>query len=99
MRIKLMPLTLAFMVGGAFAVSADPAQADGGGLMMTYELFENTVPHADIETCPAEFAGKSVFCRLTIAHDQLNVLVFSEDGDQPLLAVRPVALDKSELVY
>ena len=54
----------------------------------TYEVFEATVEHADLEGCPAEFDTDAVFCRVTIASDLAHIFAFSYNGDQPLLAVK-----------
>lgn len=55
--------------------------------VFTYEMFEAAVPHADLESCPGDFAQREVFCRLTMAGGMLHVFVFSLEGDQPLLAI------------
>lgn len=95
---KLIPAVLALATGTSMALADDDASATKG-LVMNYEVFENTVPHADLETCPEEYADQAVFCRLTMAHDQLNIIVFSEDGDQPMIAVQQVDLAKTELAF
>lgn len=95
---KLIPAVLALAAGTSMALADDDATS-AKGLVMDYETFENTVHHADLDTCPEEFADQAVFCRLTMAHDQLNIIVFSEDGDQPMIAVKQVDLGKTELVF
>ena len=62
-------------------------------LPITYEVFEVTVPHADLAQCPTALAQDGHFCRLGLASDHLTVFVFSEAGEQPLLAVRSWAAD------
>lgn len=96
MYFRLIPAALALMAGASIALADDDAPA-AEGMTMNYEVFEDTVPHADLETCPDKFADQAVFCRLTIAHDRLNVIVFSEDGDQPMIAVEQADLEKLEL--
>jgi hypothetical protein len=59
-----------------------------GNGVFSYEVFESSVTHSDLETCPAEFDPDAVFCRLTLANDRANVFVFAFTGDQPLLAVK-----------
>lgn len=95
---KLIPALLAFAAGTSMAMADDGATA-AKGIVMDYGTFEMTVPHADLDTCPEEFADQAVFCRLTMAHDQLNIIVFSEDGDQPMIAVKEVDLGKTELAF
>lgn len=98
MYFKLMPVVLALVAGATIALADDETPA-GDGVAMTYETFEDVVPHADLAECPGEFSDQEVFCRLTLAHDQLNVVVFSEEGDQPMVAVRQVDLEKTELTF
>lgn len=99
MYFKMIAAGLALIAGASIAMAADDEMPAGEGMIMSYEVFENTVPHADLEACPDEFADQAVFCRLTIAHDRLNVIVFSEEDDQPMVAVRQVDLDKTEFAY
>lgn len=65
-----------------------PALADEAPapLPLTYEIFEQSVDHLDLAVCPVPLAGPDRFCRITAHADALNVFVFSEAGDQPLIA-------------
>lgn len=64
------------------------ALAEEAPLPFTYLDFETAVPHIDLAICPEPLDGPGRFCRLTTNADQLNVFVFSEEGDQPLIAFR-----------
>lgn len=75
------------------------AQDAPKGKIMTYDVFEATVPHIDTPDCPKVVAREKVFCRLTLASEQLHLIVFSEEGDMPLLEVRPVDLNSTELKF
>lgn len=55
--------------------------------VLTYEVFEATVDHADLPECPVVLAKEGRFCRLVLRNDALHVFAFSEDGDQPLQAL------------
>jgi hypothetical protein len=72
--------------------TASTAQAETP-MPFTYEQFEMTVPHVDLAVCPTELAGPDRFCRLTSHQDSLNVFVFSEAGDQPLVALKSWSAD------
>ena len=73
----------------AVILAACPALAESPApIPLTYEIFEQTFPHIDLAVCPVPLAGPDHFCRLTTNAEALNVLVFSEDGDQPLIAVQ-----------
>lgn len=70
-----------------------------GNGVLSYEVFEASITHADMETCPVEFDSDAVFCRLTLANDGAHVFVFSYDGEQPLLAVKHYELDGDFLPF
>lgn len=62
--------------------------AEDTPLPLTYAAFEASVPHIDLADCPAALAAEGRFCRVTLAQDQISIFAFSEEGDQPLVAVR-----------
>ena len=66
--------------------AALPALADPAPLPLTYAMFEQAVPHIDLPVCPVPLDGPGRFCRLTTHADGLNVFVFAEEGEQPLIA-------------
>lgn len=70
--------------------------ADG---VFTYDVFETSVEHVDLDTCPAEFDADANFCRMTLASDHAHVFVFSYDGDQPLLAIKTYELGDDFLSF
>lgn len=61
--------------------------------VLTYEVFEATVEHADLAECPAALAKEGRFCRLVLQNDALHVFAFAEDGDQPLQALVEYPVD------
>lgn len=77
---KALPVTLALALAPTLAI----AEAD---CSFPYMTFEYAVPHVDLEACPAGVADGAVFCRASIAGDQLHVFVFEEGGDQCLVKV------------
>ena len=83
--MKKAPLTAAAIIFGL----ALPAAGAGPGHVLTYEEFEAAVAHSDLETCPADMQPQEgSFCRLTLKDEEFHVFQFSEDADQPLMAVR-----------
>lgn len=78
-------LSLLFAVAAALA--ALPAAAQQAA-PMTYADFEVSVPHLDLETCPAALAEPGVFCRAALANDAIHVYAFAEDGAQPFRGMR-----------
>jgi|GEM_PF-1107736 len=73
---------------GAALATGMTAKGSHSGVTMTYEVFEATVPHADLADCPIPLLGDGRFCRLGIAGEDVAVFVFSEEGDQPMIEVR-----------
>ena len=61
--------------------------------VMTYQVFEETVDHADLAECPKALAREGRFCRAVLHGESLHVFAFSEDLDQPLQAVMDYPLD------
>lgn len=72
-------LILGFSTTGARADDAAP-------LALNYAAFEAAVPHIDLESCPAGVTLGDVFCRATLANEQIHVFVFSQTGESPLVA-------------
>ena len=66
--------------------------------VMTYEIFEVSVPHADLAECPAEFDPDVVFCRVTLAFEQLNIFVFAYEDGSPLLAIKHLSFDEDAIL-
>jgi len=87
-------LTAICLIGSAALASGPGAKKHAEGVnylpggVMTYELFEASVDHIDLEYCPKHFDSEAVFCRMTTAAEQINIFVFDYEGDQPLLAVQ-----------
>lgn len=87
------------------ALTALPAAASGpgegadhsgdtihvGAARMTHDISEASVPHVDPASCPVQSDPDAVLCRMTLAAEMANIFVFSIDGDQPLLAIKPYA--------
>ena len=76
----------AALVAGGMVVAAMPVVAEEK-CSFSYEAFEFSVPHIDLDECPAALNAKEAFCRAGIAGDQLHVFVFSEKGDRCLIAM------------
>lgn len=88
---RVFPLAAAAILAASTHALAESHGGEAGSaaqaLPMTYEIFEAAVPHADLSECPAAMAAEGHFCRLGIG-EELTVFVFSEEGDQPLVAAR-----------
>ncbi|MEO1140222.1 MAG: hypothetical protein AAFW87_12275 [Pseudomonadota bacterium] len=53
-------------------------------IMLSYEQFELAIPHIDLEDCPSSIEATDVFCRATMANNEIHVFAFSNAGDSPL---------------
>lgn len=91
MRRLALALALLFL---ALPVSALPAKAQSApdpsaaAFALTYAMFEQAVAHVDLEVCPEPLAAPDRFCRATLVGGMINVFAFTEEGDQPLVAVQ-----------
>ncbi|SFR41647.1 hypothetical protein [Litoreibacter janthinus] len=103
-RTTLLSLLPALLATSALASGAEDATHSSATSYLpngafTYETFEASVEHADLEGCPAEFDTDVVFCRITLANDQAHIFVFSYEGDQPVMAVKPYDLSDGFLPF
>jgi len=80
----ILSITLAIPVT---AMASEP-------IPFTYEQFEASVPHFDLEDCPTGYQAQSVFCRVSFQGDAVHLFVFSDDGDQPLVAFQTFEEDE-----
>jgi hypothetical protein len=72
------------------ATMAEPQLIEVENGVFTYEMFETSVPHADLSECPQTLVAEDRFCRLTLAEGNLTVWVFRNEGRQELLAMQTV---------
>lgn len=86
---------LALILGGA--AQADTVTLDNA--KMTYEVFEHSIGHVDLATCPDGFDNDKVFCRLTVADERAHVFAFAFEGNQLLQAVRSYDFDEGFLNF
>lgn len=102
MTSKLSFITAAFLFAGTALMASGSGDSGTAYLkdgVFTYEMFEHSVDHVDLENCPAEFDAETAFCRMTLAAEAANVFVFSFAGDQPLVAVKSYELDDDFLPF
>lgn len=88
MKKFLLSFVLLATASSAFAAESIP---------LTYGAFEVSIPHADMEECPAAMNVKGAFCRLTLHSESFHVFAFAEDGDQPLVAFKTFEEDQFNL--
>ena len=99
-------LTVVFALVAAPVLASGPGEGHvAGGTAylpngsLTYEVFEASVPHVDLENCPAEFDSDANFCRMTLNAEMAHVFVFSHAETQPLLAVKSYAVSDGFLPF
>lgn len=72
---------LPFCFAAALALATGPALADSHeGCPLTYETFEYSVPHSDMEECPESMESNGTFCRVAIVAEVATVFAFSEES-------------------
>lgn len=88
LRPALIPALIPALTLAALFPLPALAQEAPAPVQFTYAMFEESVPHVDLEVCPVPLDGPDRFCRMTSQMATLNVFVFSDQGDQPLIAYR-----------
>ncbi len=89
--------TLPILAAAAASVAFEPAVADTAK-PLSYEQFETSVAHLDLDDCPGHLAKEDTFCRLAIGGDALHVFVFSNDGEQPLVGFESFGSGQYEIL-
>lgn len=84
-----MKMTLTLIAG----LTATAALANDPAVPLTYDVFEASVPHADLDTCPENLPQTETFCRATLHHDEIHVFAFSENGDSPMVGFTSYPLE------
>ena len=72
-RYALISLAVASIAGPAFA-------ADDDTCPLSYEVFEYSVPHTDMEECPAAMESEGTFCRVAVVAEVATIFAFSEES-------------------
>ncbi len=77
-----MTIRLALAAGASLVLMMGTALADSHDCTLSYEVFEGSVPHTDMEECPQSLeAGDDAFCRVAVLAEVATVFVFSfENG-------------------
>ncbi|MFK7837763.1 MAG: hypothetical protein AB8B60_16260 [Sulfitobacter sp.] len=78
--MRPIPISAALLLLGTPLMATPPDPVP-----LTYDVFEAAIPHVDLETCPATLPQENTFCRATLAHEEVHVFVFSEEGASPLI--------------
>lgn len=76
------------LIAPIFCASAFPVFGAPSTQVLTYDIFEVSVPHMDLESCPETLQAENVFCRATLHHEELHVFAFTYDGDSPLVGFK-----------
>ncbi|MDA5094491.1 hypothetical protein O2N63_10375 [Aliiroseovarius sp. KMU-50] len=74
------------------------AHADPKPMPFTYEQFEASVSHLDLEQCPSALPQENTFCRASIHHEEFHVFAFSYDGDSPLVGFKTYEAEGLEAI-
>jgi len=90
--MKTLPLLAALALAAAPALAQNPVP-------FLYEQFEASVPHIDLDTCPAALAQGDVFCRVTLNSDALHVFVFESGGERAFVTMRTYYEDEFALDF
>lgn len=78
----------AYVLATGFTLAASFVQAGE----YTYDQFETSVNHINLDKCPAKVTARDVFCRTTFLHDGIHVYVFEKGGNMAF--VRMLTFDE-----
>lgn len=89
---------LATLVLVGISSGAAWAESHGEDCALSYDAFEASVPHTDMDECPASLeAGEDTFCRVAVVAEVATVFVFS-DSDNCLLKTQSYFEDEYTFV-
>lgn len=71
-------------LAGLALAAASIVLAEPAAMPLTYEQFEASVAHVDLDTCPTQLRQPGTFCRATLNHGEIHVFAFSEENDSPM---------------
>ena len=91
-------LTRLALIGAFVLCASSPALAHEGATF-AYPDFEVSVPHIDLDECPAGLAAGDVFCRITMNNDALHIYVFEAEGDQHFVSVHTYFDDEFDVEF
>lgn len=66
-------------IAGVFALGGTALADEGADCALSYDVYEASVPHTDLEECPAAMAGEGLFCRLSVVAEVATIFVFDEN--------------------
>lgn len=72
-------LTLAQILAILSLVPTATLSQDTPACPMDYDTYEVSVPHTDLEACPASMAVEGAFCRLSLVAEIATIFAFDED--------------------
>jgi len=91
-------LTRPLIIAAVSALLALPALAHDHAAY-SYADFEASVPHVDLDECPAGLAEGDLFRRITTNNDTLHIYVFKAGGDRHFASVHTCHEDEFELAF
>lgn len=95
-----MNTRLIIIAAASLAVTTGIAWSDSheAACALSYEVFEESVPHTDMQTCPASLgiSDDAMFCRVSVLAEVATVFVFQYD-DGCLVEARNFFEDEFDL--
>jgi hypothetical protein len=59
---------------------AAASQDDASDCALSYDTFEASVPHTDLQECPASMQIEGAFCRISVVAEVATIFAFSEES-------------------
>ena len=77
--MKSITKLLGAALAGALPLAA--IAADAPSCSLSYDVYEVSVPHTDMEACPTAISAEGAYCRVSVVAEVATIFVFSEEDD------------------
>ncbi len=65
---------------GMFTFGSAAMADDMMDCALSYDVYEMSVPHTDLEACPDAVAAEGLFCRLSVVAEVATIFAFDEES-------------------
>lgn len=75
-----MKHTITAVFSAILLALAGPVLAGDMECVLPYDVYEASVPHTDLENCPAQMEGEGRFCRISVVAEVATIFSFDEES-------------------
>lgn len=78
--MKTICASLIAASAGIVALAGSAVAEDDMQCALSYDVYEMSVPHTDLEECPEQMAAEGMFCRLSVVAEVATIFKFDEES-------------------